>query len=206
MKLKRIAITIEGIPGHGHLQNRFTDEAAEASTSGTSSSGPRDQLTPLEDARQRLYLDDKGRHIVTTPALMKLLMDAGRFHKCGRSKVTTNKSSLVPAAVTFLEAYHLLESTTGWKVDTRPVRIPATGGRILRHRPCFDHWSVAFTVLLDTTVISLKLFRQIVDDGGIKIGFSDFNPFHSGFFGKYKVIAWTAVDEDADESPAEEAA
>lgn len=194
-RMKRVQVTIEGITPH--LQNRFTDEAAQSATDGTRSNHS-DRLAPREDAESRLYANEEGNVIVPAPNLLVMLIDAGRFHKIGKSKVSTLKTSLIPAAVTFEETYFLLESEGGWKVDTRPVRIPATGGRILRHRPCFDDWKVTFSLLLDTSVIPAKLFRQIVDDAGIKVGFSDFNPQHRGPFGKFKVIAWVVTEEDQD--------
>lgn len=198
--MKRIEVTIEGITPH--LQNKFTDSAAIKATEGTTGSHHGQNMTPREDAESRLNTDEQGRVIAPAPALLSMLIDAGRFHKVGKNKVTTQKTSLVPAAVTFEEPYFLLVSEGGWKVDTRPVRIPATGGRILRHRPCFDDWRIAWAVVLDQGVIPVKLFRQIVDDAGIKIGFSDFNPNHRGPFGKFKVVRWVISDSAFDEEAA----
>ena len=149
-----------------------------------------DSDAPTEQAEQALYTDEDGASGIPQPNLLRAIIDAGKFHKLGRSKVTTQKSSIVPACVSIRELFIPIESESGWKVDTRPVRIPATGGRILRHRPCYDDWKLSFTVELDETVITLKMLRAIVDDAGSKIGLGDFRPDCKGPFGKFKVTAW----------------
>ena len=112
------------------------------------------------------------------------------FFKIGRSKITTQKSSLVPAALSIDEVTIPVQHKEPWSVDTRPVRIPATGGRILKHRPCFNDWKLKFNMTLDETEISEKLLREIVDAAGRKIGLCDFRPSTKGMFGKYVVISW----------------
>lgn len=191
--MKRVRFTVEGVTPH--LVNKFTDAAAMNATEGTRGSHIGQSLTPREDAESRLNVNERGEPIAPSPALLCMLIDAGRFHKVGKNKVSTQKSSLIPAAVTFPEVYFLLVSEGGWKVDTRPVRIPATGGRILRHRPCFDDWRIEVEVILDEKIIPVKLFRQIVDDAGTRVGFSDFNPQHRGPFGKFSVTNWQVSEQ-----------
>ena len=80
-----------------------------------------------------------------------------------------------------------------WKVDTRAVRIPSTGGRILAHRPMFDDWALEFEVDLDTVILGEKLFRSIVDDAGKRVGLGDFRPATKGPYGRYVVTSWVRV-------------
>ena len=63
-----------------------------------------------------------------------------------------------------------------WRVDTRAVRIPSTGGRIIAHRPMFDDWELSFELVLDEKLLGAKMLRQIVDDAGQRIGLGDFRP------------------------------
>lgn len=184
-----INISIEGVSPL--LLHRFTDAAQMAATSGTRSSIATESESPREQAEQALYVDEGGASGIPQPNLFRCIVDAGKFFKAGRSKITTQKSSLIPACVGIRELFLPLESKGGWKVDTRPVRIPATGGRILRHRPCFDDWRLRFTVDLDTDMIGVKLFREIVDAAGTRIGLGDFRPDTKGPFGKFKVTNWT---------------
>lgn len=185
----QLAITIQGITPL--LLNRFSDEAAASATAGTRASIATDHLPPKDDAESRLYLDEKGQWIIPQPNLFRCIIDAGKFFKAGKTKITTLKSSLIPAAVTMTEVYYPLKSKKGWTVDTRPVRIPATGGRILRHRPLFNDWGLSFKCELDETMITAKLFREIVDAGGRRIGLGDFRPDCKGVFGKFVVQKWS---------------
>jgi hypothetical protein len=185
----KIEIVIEGIVPL--LVNKFSDQAAMDATAGSSgSSAAADRGSPQEDAEARLHIGTKGQFIVPQPALLACIVNGGQFHKIGKRQLTTAKSSLLYAAVGIDEIEIDIIHKQPWKVDTRPVRIPATGGRILRHRPCFDDWKLRFTVDLDVSICNAKLFREVVDDAGKKIGLLDFRPACKGPYGRFNVIAW----------------
>ncbi len=191
MALIRIGIGIEGTTPL--LCNRFTDAAAMAATSGTRGSS-KDKGTEREQAEEKLYKDEGGRLVIPGPNLFRCVIDAGTFFKAGKSKVTTQKNSLIPACVSLDAVVVPIQHTEPWTVDTRPVRIPATGGRILCYRPCFHDWKLEFEVELDTDLIGVKLFREIVDAAGRRIGLGDFRPDRKGPFGKFSVVKWVVND------------
>ena len=137
-----------------------------------------------------LYRDNQGTIGIPQPNLFRCLMDAGKFFKTGRSKITTQKSSLIPACLDIPQLFLPLEYSEPWEVDTRPVRIPATGGRILRHRPMFVPWGLSWSMTLDTEILSLKMLREIVDAAGKRIGLGDFRPDTKGPFGRFVVTEW----------------
>lgn len=173
------------------LCNRFTDEAAMSATSGTRMSTNGDKGTPQEQAEGKLYISAQdGKPMIPQPNLYRCIIDAGKFFKAGKSKVTTQKSSLIPSCVDMDEIEYPIEHKEDWQVDTRAVRIPSTGGRILTHRPMFNDWALDFTVQLDTDVMGEKLFREIVDKAGAAIGLGDFRPDTKGPFGKFVVTHW----------------
>ncbi len=188
MNWQMIDVTISGTTPL--LCNKFTDAAAMRATSGNSVAAVGDKGTPREQAEARLYIGHDGKPCIPQPNLFRCLIDAGTFFKAGKSKVTTQKNSLIPAAVE-LEGIELpLVSKEGWQVDQRAVRIPATGGRILCFRPSFNDWSIAFTLKVDTTLIGVKLMRELVDAAGRRIGLGDFRPDRKGPFGKFVVTSW----------------
>lgn len=171
--------------------NRFTDAAAEAASAGSrGSSAGQDRGTPLEIAESKLYIGLDGKPMIPQPNLLRCLVEGGRFHKIGRAQITTKTSSLLFACLLIEAAEILLVHVQPWKVDTRAVRIPATGGRILGHRPMFDDWKLRFDLQLDTRIVGLKLFRQIVDDAGSRIGLGDFRPSSKGPYGRFVVTHW----------------
>jgi hypothetical protein len=117
-------------------------------------------------------------------------MEGGRFHKIKNRSVTTQQKSMIPACVNIIDTMIPIKSKKGWTVDSRPVRVPATGGRILAFRPIFFDWELDFNLELDTEIISLPLLRQIVDDAGKRVGLGDYRPDKKGPYGKYVVTKW----------------
>lgn len=186
--MKIIECTIEGTTPL--LCNRFTDAAQQAATSGTRLSGNGDRGSPREQAEQKLYIGHDGSPMIPQPNLFRCLIDAGTFFKAGKSKVTTQKSSLIPACVEVDGIELPIAHREPWDVDTRAVRIPSTGGRILCHRPAFNDWRLSFTLRVDTDLMSPRLMREIVDAAGRRIGLGDFRPACKGPFGKFVVVAW----------------
>ncbi len=178
------------------LCNRFTDAAQMSATSGTRVSSVGEKGSPREQAEQRLYKSGDGKTLVIPqPNLFRCIIDAGTFFKAGKSKVTTQKSSLIPACVEIEGVEIPIQSKDGWEVDTRAVRIPSTGGRILCHRPSFHDWKPSFDVSVDEEIMTVKLLREIVDAAGKRIGLGDFRPACKGPFGKFVVTLWQLKSE-----------
>jgi hypothetical protein len=179
--------------------NRFHDEAAEAATNGRrASAAAGDRGTPMEQAEKKLYTGkDDETLIIPQPNLLRCIVDGGLYHKAGKSKITTQRNSLLYACLDIEGAEIEIHHKEPWRVDTRAVRIPSTGGRILAYRPMFDDWSLQFVAVLDTDVVGVKLLRMIVDDAGKKVGLGDFRPATKGPFGKFVVTQWKELPEAA---------
>jgi hypothetical protein len=184
-----IDVTIEGTTPL--LCNRFTDAAAQAATSGNRpAAAAGDKGTPREQAEQKLYTGHDGKPMIPQPNLFRCIIDAGTFFKAGKSKVTTQKNSLIPACIEIHGIEIPIQHKEPWDVDCRAVRIPSTGGRILCYRPSFNDWRLSFTVEVDTDLMGVKLARQIIDAAGKRIGLGDFRPDRKGPFGKFVVVEW----------------
>ncbi len=190
MEMQKVAVTIEGQTPL--LMNRFTDEAEIKLNSGTSTVARGDKGTPREQAERTAYKDSKGNLFIPGPNLFRAIIDAGKFHKHGKSKVTTQKSTLVTAAMA-LSAIVIPLNTKAFEVDSRSVVIPATGGRIMKHRARLDKWAMTFDLEVDTTMFSVGFARTLLDDAGKRIGLGDFRPDRKGPFGKFNVTKWKEV-------------
>lgn len=189
----KITVTIEGLTPL--LMNRFTDEAEIATTSGHSPAlrgsgkGP-----PREQAERTAYRNPAtGELFLPGPNVLAALVEAGKFHKLGKNKVTTQKSSLVPAGLLVDEIMVPL-GTTEFEVDSRRVRIPATGGCVMRHRARLDRWKATFSLEVDETVFDSAFVRALVDDAGKKVGVGDYRPATRGPFGRFLVTHWEVAD------------
>lgn len=196
-----IEVEIQGVSPL--ILNRFTDEAALSATNGTRTSAiGQNRGTPQEQAEKKLYLGADGETLMLpSPNLFACIIAGGEFHKAGKSKITTQKKSLIPACLSIEEVEIPLISEQGWTVDIRAVRIPSTGGRILAYRPIFHDWKLAFTLDLDTDFLSENLMRAIVDDAGKRVGLGDFRPACKGPFGRFVVTRWQNETQHAEPQP-----
>ena len=181
------SVTIEGVTPI--LMHRFTEESEVKVSSGISAVSVGDKGTPREQAAKKLYKDEEGNLFLPGPNIFACIIAAGKFHKNGKSKVTTIKSSLVPAAMCILDLVCPF-GTKEFEVDSRSVVIPATGGRIMAHRPRLDKWSLTFRLAIDTDMFAETFARKLVDDAGKRIGLGDFRPDRKGPFGKFVVTKW----------------
>lgn len=188
MKLQEIDITIRGTTPL--ICNRFTEQAAMSATNGTRAATVPNAGTPREQAEPKLYLDDEGNPAIPQPNIFRCLIDAGKHLKVGRSKVTTQANSMVPAFLSIQGLMLPLTTPVPWEVDIRPIVNPATKGRRLCYRPRFDEWALPFTAEVDVEQVTPAFMRELVDVAGVRIGLGDFRPDRKGPFGKFVVDHW----------------
>lgn len=183
----KINVKISGISPI--LMNRFTEENEVAVSSGVSRVNKADRGTPREQATKKAYIDADGYLYLPGQNIYASIIEAGKFHKVGKSKITTQKSSLIPAGI-FINEMVCPFGTKDFEVDSRSVVVPATGGRIMAHRPRLDEWSLSFSLDVDEKMFDEKTVRLLVDDAGSKCGLGDFRPNRKGTFGRFTVIGW----------------
>lgn len=149
---------------------------------------------PRDEAELYAYrLEKTGELYIPAECVYASIVRAGIYHKIGKNKVTTQKTSLIPAGIFILtETCNL--STKKFEVDSRPVVVPATGGRIMRHRPRLDKWQTEFELDVDENMFSENEVRAFVDDAGSKCGLLAFRPACKGWFGRFKVTEWKTED------------
>lgn len=197
----KIEVEIQGLTPL--LMNRFTEANEIAVSGGTAVTFRGDKGTPREQATPKRYADKDGVLYIPGPNIFAAIIAAGTFHKAGKSKLTTMKTSLIPAGVMVDDMICSLldadgEPVTEWEVDSRSVVIPSTGGRIMCHRPRVDQWWTRFTLDIDTTMFTPSLVRAVIDDAGKKIGLGDYRPARKGPFGRFVVSKWHEVKEAAE--------
>jgi hypothetical protein len=77
-----------------------------------------------------------------------------------------------------------------YEVDSRPVTIPSTKGKVMRHRPRFDQWSMRFTLRINEDILPVDFVQLLLTEGGQQIGIGDFRPEKSGPFGTFQITSW----------------
>lgn len=190
--MKTVSTTIEGISAL--LQHRFGEQAeveAEARSVKTES------VTPADAAERCAYRDAAGNLYLPGTAIARLLREAGGGHK----QRGTRKSLkyIVPAAVLVPAEQITLHDVEQMplakiEVDSRPVVIPATKGRIMRHRARIEEWRATFDLEIDDTVLDVATIHQLLEEGGRRIGILDYRPEKGGPYGRFAVIRWEITD------------
>jgi hypothetical protein len=152
-------------------------------------------LSPREEASLVCYEDAEGRLYYPTCNIFACIIEAGKFHKSGKLKITTARSSLIPAGLMIEKEFVYFKRPSTWEVDSRGVVIPSTGGKIVKNRPRLDDWCLGFSLILDTKMFTPKEVRMILDDAGSKVGLGDFRPARKGIYGRFVVTGWDEIKD-----------
>lgn len=146
-----------------------------------------EKKTPAEQAEIAAYRDpDTGNLYIPGVAVQRALVGAATYSK-GKGRASLQK----PVAACVLVSPERIDlGTKDYQIDSRAVVMPATRGRIVRHRPRLDSWEITFEIECDETLLTEKQLRKIVDDAGSRVGFLDFRPEKKGPYGRSVVTNW----------------
>lgn len=145
-----------------------------------------EKTSPEEQAKVAEYRDPDGKLYVPGVAIQRCLVGAAAYSK-GKGRASLQKPV---AACVLVMPERVILSEQEYTVDSRPVVIAATKGRIVRHRPRFDNWELTFTIEYDTELLNEADLHRIVDDAGVRVGLLDFRPEKKGPFGRFMVTNW----------------
>ncbi len=140
-----------------------------------------------EQAELAAYRDpETGELYIPAVAIQRCLIAAAGYSK-GKGRASLQKQT---AACVYVAPERVSLGTKTYKIDARPVVIPATKGRVMRFRPRLDEWSAVIEVEYDENLLTEVQMRQIVDDAGSRVGLLDFRPERKGPFGRFIVTEW----------------
>jgi hypothetical protein len=188
-EMKTVAVTIKGVTPL--LQHRFNEQAEsnEATRKALVVRG-----TPREEAEAVCYRDKQGKFYFPGTWITSCLAEAGANHKLKGTRRSARFT--VPAAVGIIEDAVGLTNGDGktpiadFEVDSRPVTIPSTKGRIMRHRPRFDCWSASFHLRVNETLLPVNFIHKLLEEALDQGGLGDFRPQKRGPFGRAVVMEW----------------
>ena len=146
-----------------------------------------EKMAKEEQAEIAAYRDPKGKLYVPGVAIQRTLVNAAKFSK-GKGRATLQMTA---AACLMITPERALLDNQSYSIDSRPVVMPATHGRVMRHRPRFDDWALEFEMTWDSSLMTEKQVRQVVDDAGQLVGLLDFRPQRMGSFGRFMVVSWS---------------
>ena len=179
------------------LQNRATEEALGGG--GTRQNTVSERPDPRDVCEAALYRLPGSKQIgIPGGAFARMLREAGGSHKAKGSRKSLKY--LVPAAALVLDdlcGLYLNDRKTpisDFEVDSRPVTIPATKGRIMRHRARFNEWSTKVNLRINDQILTEDVMRKLMSEGLQQIGLGDFRPERGGPFGTSDLVEWRQLN------------
>jgi len=148
-----------------------------------------EKRSPQEQAELASYRDAvTGELYIPGVAIQRALVGAATYSK-GKGRASLQK---IAAACLLVDPERISLGIKKFEIDSRPVVVPATRGRVMRHRPRLENWTVSFNLEYDNNLLTEKQVRTIVNDAGSKVGLLDFRPEKKGPFGRFSVINWNS--------------
>ena len=142
---------------------------------------------PAEQAEISAYRIPGSKELyIPGVAIQRAMVGAAAFSK-GKGRSSLQK---IAAACIMVSPEYVGLGTDKYDVDSRPVVMPATKGRVMRHRPRLDKWRVTFGVEWDETLVSEDQVKRIVEDMGKRVGLLEFRPACKGPYGRSKILKW----------------
>lgn len=175
--MKKITCEVKGISGL--LMNAFPMMPIE--------NPPIEKRTREEQAELKAYRDAvTGILYIPGIAIQRAFINGAAYSK-GKGRASLQKQT---AACVFVFPDRVTLGVKDYAIDSRPIVVPSTRGRVIRHRPRLDEWKAKFEIEYDESLLTERQLRQIVDDAGSRVGLLDFRPEKKGPFGRFIVTEW----------------
>ncbi len=187
--MKYFQVQLKGVSPY--LMCRFSDAAEKPKTTRKMLVN---KLSPREEAGKLVYQNSTGQFYFPGVCVERMLRAVAGNHKLTGSRKSAKY--VLPLAVRVVEDAIILNNgngktpANGWEIDSRPVTIPSTKGRVIRHRPRFDNWSVNFTLRIDEELLDETFIHELMDEAGKQNGLGDFRIEKGGRFGEFQVVEW----------------
>lgn len=178
------------------LIHRATEEAL--SGDGTRQNTVSERPDPRDICEKHIYRLASGQIAIPGAAIARMLREAGGSHKAKGSRKSLKY--LVPAAVIVLDDLCGLflsdrkTPVTDFEVDSRPVTIPSTKGRVIRHRARLNEWAFKANLRINDDILHEDVVRRLMTEGLQQIGLGDFRPERGGPFGTSDLVSWQQVN------------
>src|SRR3990167_9330720 len=189
--MKTITVEIRGITPL--LIHRFGEDSEQK---GNTRRVEIKRAGPREEATKNAYIAKDGTFYFSAASIPGTMKNAGSNHKSVGSRKSLRY--VVPAAVSMMvDGVTILNGkgpAKAFEVDSRPVTIPATKGRIMRQRPRFEQWGAAFELCVDDNLLSPEMAHTLLSEAGQSIGIGDFRPEKRGPFGRFHVTKWEEAE------------
>lgn len=189
----QIKVVVEG-KGRGLLMHKFS-VAATAGIENKVKRTARERETPDIEAEQVAYRlaaveDEKiGQLCLPAEHFLGSITSAGsNLQVQGKGKKTYKAAfqgnlEIYPDYIGLTDASG--QALFNYAIDSRPVRIQATKGRIIRHRPHISAgWQASFTIEVMDDNIPIDVVQAAIEDAGHSKCVGDYRPR----YGQYRIV------------------
>lgn len=192
-----VMVEVEGV-GRGLLMHKFSVEAS-ASLENEVKKTKAVKLAREQEAENVAYRlekadgQEKGQLYLPAEHFLGAVIAAGTsFQKKGQGKKTYKGSFQGSLEVT--PDYLALSNKSGdalfdYIIDSRPVRIKATQGKIIRHRPFIKEWRTEFIIEVSDDAIPIEVVQAALEEAGHSKCVGDYRPR----FGQFRVVLFDKV-------------
>jgi len=187
-----MSVVVESV-GRGVLMHKFSD-AATADLEAVVRTTNREKPTAEADAEASAYRlapvnGEKGQLYLPGEHFLMAISSVGSQFKIGGQGKKTFKDAFKGCLDVQPDALVLMNPTTGeayteYVIDSRPAKIPSTGGRVMRRRPHFKVWRAEFEVIVSDDSIPFAVVQDAIQLAGRTKGVGDYRPR----FGTFRVV------------------
>jgi hypothetical protein len=198
----KIKVVLEGV-GRGLLMHKFCiEDYGQIKRNKAAKPSPEEEAEkvayrlpaqadlPAQTSLPAQKKSEKGQLCLPAEHFIGSLISAGAgFKQVGNGKKTYKSAfsgnlDIYPENVGLTDANGV--ALEDYKIDSRPVCIKATKGRIIRHRPLIKAgWRAEFVIALSDDSISLEIIKAILEEAGRTKCVGDFRPR----FGQFRVVS-----------------
>src|SRR5262249_23116124 len=146
-----------------------------------------EKKTAEEQAEHAVYRDPDTKMLYVPGVNVQRALVAAASYSKGKGRATLQRQA---AACLMVMPERISLGGEDYEIDSRRVVVPATKGRVIRHRPRLDKWAITFAIEYDDSLLNEKELRRIVDDMGVRVGLLDFRPEKKGLYGRSTVTSW----------------
>jgi hypothetical protein len=188
MSTETVEVTLKGTSPL--LQHRFSEDA-EASLDKATRRVKLQEMTAREAAERTCYRLPNGILYMPTQAPLSAILNVAGNHKMRGSRKSLRY--VIPGAVRVTDDTAALfnpdtmEAIKDFEVDSRPITIPSTKGRVMRHRAKIERWQMTFSLRINTGIIGTDDVMKLLVEAGDLCGIGDFRPQCRGPFGCFIV-------------------
>ena len=139
------------------------------------------------EAEKLVYKTDKGVLYVPSTAVKGCMINASSFKKAGKfalKPIVAGGCRIMPEQIELVDVGN--KPIKKYDIDLRTVVIQRA--RVVKARPRLNTWKLRFNIKYnDNLIADAEILKQVLEEGGERVGLLDFRPQNQGDFGCYKV-------------------